>query len=346
MRKFLAVMPVFMAAFIAYAVYYFYFDFPERQLKLGYEVSYSYVVEDGATLNSVLSDLVVDDLIEFPRFVSLYARMHDKTLIRRGEYIFKRQDTIADMLRMLNEGQVSYRSVTLIEGWSLRQVNDRLQDLLGVDLSYQTKDFDLPYESIEGWVFPDTYYYSLDDEASTIIAQAIKKMQQVLDQQWQLRDADLPYRNPYEMLIMASLIEKETGADHERELIASVFINRLRINMKLQTDPTVIYALSQSYDGNIRKKDLSIDSPYNTYKYKGLPPTPIGMPGLRSIQAAAKPASSSYLYFVAKGNGEHYFSTSLQEHNQAVNRYQRFARVKDYRSAPIKKSDVEQGDEE
>lgn len=335
MRKLLGVLPVIFAAMFAYAAYYFYFNFPETRVDIGKEPSYRLVVKNGASLNSVLKHLADDGLIEHPKVAKLYARVAELTNIRRGEYIVKRNDTLLDVLNMLNEGRVTYRSVTLIEGWSLLQVEKRLAETFSKDtLSLNANEMGVKSGNLEGWVFPDTYFYSADEDPSVIALQAVEKMREVLAQQWQLRDSNLPYQNPYDMLIMASLIEKETGADHERELIASVFINRLRKKMKLQTDPTVIYALSASYDGNIRKKDLSVDSPYNTYRYKGLPPTPIAMPGLRSLQAAAKPASSPFLYFVAKGNGEHQFSTTLAEHNKAVDRYQRYKRVQDYRSSP------------
>lgn len=335
MRKLMGLALVLIAAFMAYASYYFVYELPARELKFRGIVSYSLTVAPGSTLGANLQALHNDGLIKYPRAIGLYARLFGKTEIKRGEYVFKRHDTVADVLTKLNAGIVNYRSITLIEGWNLNQVLERFeatfkQTVVPADVAAQVGI----NGSLEGWIFPDTYYYAASDKPERIVVQAIQKMQTALQQQWQLRDSGLPYDSAYELLIMASLIEKETAVDSERELIASVFVNRLRKNMRLQTDPTVIYAMGEQYEGNIRRADLKLPSPYNTYLNKGLPPTPIAMPSLRSLQAAAKPAASSYVYFVAKGNGEHQFSVSLEEHNSAVDKYQRYGRAENYTSSP------------
>ncbi len=336
MRKFLGVCFVAAAAFVAFASYYFYYELPDRQLKIKNQSSLVIDVAAGSNLTQVLHELKDRGAIKYPFWVNLYARFTSKTYIKKGQYTFKRQETIENLLDKLIAGQVNYQSLTLIEGWNLKQVSAQLSRHFKKEAGtfLNPKNFSVDSPSLEGWIFPDTYYYSSSDNLETILNQAVRKMQRLLNQQWQLKDSGLPYKNAYEMLIMASIIEKETAVDSERELIASVFVNRLRKNMKLQTDPTVIYAMGDDYKGNIRRKHLKIESPYNTYWVKGLPPTPIAMPGLRSLQAAAKPASSPYLYFVAKGNGEHYFSRSLKEHNAAVDKYQRSGRVDNYISVP------------
>jgi UPF0755 protein len=179
-----------------------------------------------------------------------------------------------------------------------------------------------PGEAPEGRFFPDTYYYSAGQTDRMILANAYDKMQKMLEQQWAARDADLPFKSPYEALILASIVEKETGRADERELIAGVFVNRLRHGMRLQSDPTVIYGMGDKYDGNIRLKDLMRDTPYNTYTRRGLPPTPVAMPGRDSLHAVLHPAVTDALYFVSRGDGSHVFSATLEEHNQAVIKYQ------------------------
>ena len=174
----------------------------------------------------------------------------------------------------------------------------------------------------EGLFFPDTYYFPKGTTDIAFLQRAYQRLKVVLDEEWQQRDANLPYQNAYEALIMASIIEKETGLASDRGTIAGVFVRRLNKNMKLQTDPTVIYAMGKQYNGNIRKKDLDIDSPYNTYRHKGLPPGPIALASREAIHAALHPEDGKSLYFVAKGDGSHYFSENLTEHNRAVAKYQ------------------------
>lgn len=174
----------------------------------------------------------------------------------------------------------------------------------------------------EGLFFPDTYLFAKNSSDTEILARAYRAMKRHIEREWQQRASNLPYRSPYEALVMASIVEKETGRAADRPMIASVFVNRLRVNMLLQTDPTVIYGLGDRFDGNLRKRDLLADTPYNTYTRPGLPPGPIASPGLASLRAALNPASSDALYFVARGDGTSQFSRTLEEHNQAVVRYQ------------------------
>ena len=174
----------------------------------------------------------------------------------------------------------------------------------------------------EGLFFPDTFYFDRGTQDTILLKRAYYSMQAKLNQAWNNRAPNLPYKNSYEALIMASVVEKETGKNSERPMIAGVFLNRLRIGMRLQTDPTVIYGMGKKYDGNIRRKDLQTDTIYNTYTRSGLPPTPIAMPGLASIEAALHPEQTKALYFVGKGDGSHAFSHSLAEHNHAVSKYQ------------------------
>jgi UPF0755 protein len=252
-------------------------------------------------------------------------------MIQAGSYEIAAGTTPLALLGHLVRGEQALRRVTLVEGWNYRQV---LQALKGAE----QLNWDLPAgvevnppelmralglngRHPEGRFFPDTYIYPKHENASTVLRQAAQAMQRQLEQAWQERSPDLPLASPDEGLILASVVEKETGSPADRTLIAAVFLNRLRLGMRLQTDPTVIYGLGERFDGNLRKRDLETDTPYNTYTRTGLPPTPIAMPGLASIRAALKPADTKALYFVARGDGSSEFSASLEDHNRAVRRY-------------------------
>jgi len=234
-------------------------------------------------------------------------------------------DSVITNIKKINKGdQVSF-SFTIIEGQNLREVleaikkaNNLQNDLKDDALSMQILNSDM---YLEGWLFPDTYHYHNNDTASSVLKRAAVKMQQVLEDAWHERSDDLPYDTAYKALIMASIIEKETGLASERPLIASAFVNRLNTNMRLQTDPTVIYGIGADFDGDIKSKDLRDYTPYNTYRINGLPPTPIAMPSKAAILAAVNPPQSNYVYFVSKGDGSHQFSTTLKQHNVAVNTY-------------------------
>lgn len=246
-----------------------------------------------------------------------------------GEYALKKNMSQNEILSLFVSGRVITYPLTLLEGWNFSQFREILKKSKNLkqtvaDLSNQEIMTRLGRNGLhpEGYFYPDTYFYSAGSTDFTILKNAFERMQSRLDQQWQAREKGLPYKSRYEALIMASIVEKETGQASERPVIAGVFINRLRIGMRLQTDPTVIYGMGNIFKGNIRKKDLRKDTPYNTYTRNGLPPTPIAMPGDDAIYAALHPAKTNALFFVARGDGSHVFSKTLKDHNKAVRKYQ------------------------
>lgn len=261
----------------------------------------------------------------------LLARLQGaETGIKAGSYSLAAGTTPLQLLDKLVRGKVTQGELALIEGWTFRQWRQRLDahpdlrhDSAGQAEAELARRLGLPGERLDGWLFPDTYLFDKQSSDLELLARARRAQQQRLDAEWAGRAANLPYRTPQEALIMASIVEKETGREADRSLVAAVFVNRLRLGMRLQTDPSVIYGLGERFDGNLRKDDLLTDTPYNTYTRSGLPPTPIAMPGLASLRAALHPASSDALYFVARGDGSSEFSRTLEEHNRAVNRYQR-----------------------
>lgn len=254
--------------------------------------------------------------------------------LKAGSYCVQRGATPLDVLNLLKNGEICLVEVRFPEGWNLRQWITYLQTAGGItqDLNgyssgrlsaeHLARQLGLPEGHAEGLFYPDTYRVDKNAPVSEVLRQAYRVQQDKLTSAWKQRAADLPYRTPYEALIMASIIEKETGRAEDRKRVAAVFVNRLRVGMRLQTDPTVIYGLGERFDGNLRKQDLLADTPYNTYTRSGLPPTPIAMPGLASIEAALHPADEAVFYFVARGDGSSEFSQTLAEHNAAVARYQ------------------------
>jgi UPF0755 protein len=246
------------------------------------------------------------------------------------------------MLHLLQSGKVIHYQVTLPEGITLQRALDilarqaELEHVLEGPEDARILELIKPHTLPEGLIFPDSYHYARAATDWEIVQRAHGDMQSVLQREWRARAPDLPYETPYEALIMASIIERETGLAQEREQIAGVFVRRLHKGMRLQTDPTVIYGLGSDYKGNLRRKHLADDSnPYNSYRHGGLPPTPIALPGRAAIHAALHPAAGDALYFVARGDGGHVFSATLAEHEQAVRKYQ-LRRRKDYRSSPGK----------
>lgn len=249
--------------------------------------------------------------------------------IKAGTYAFESGVSPRQIVEKLVRGDVVLKSLALIEGWTFRQVRAAID--AHPDLQHDSKDMDdaellrqigAPETHPEGLFFPDTYHFERGMSDLDVYRQAYAQMQSRLTDQWEKRAADLPLKSPYEALILASIVEKETGQGADRPLIASVFINRLRVGMLLQTDPTVIYGVGPTFDGNLRRRDLERDTPYNTYTRPGLPPTPIAMPGHAAIEAALNPAASDFYYFVARGDGSSEFSKNLSEHNRAVRLYQ------------------------
>lgn len=250
--------------------------------------------------------------------------------IKAGSYEFDQGISLWAMLRKLSSGDTSQADLLIVEGTSFRELRAKLNaqpELVHLtremtDAAIMTK-LGLPGQLPEGWFFPDTYRFDKRSDDFELLIRANRAMEKQLSAVWNTREAGLPLKTPYEMLILASIVEKETGAAVDRAQIAGVFINRLRKGMRLQTDPTVIYGMGAGFDGNLRKADLQRDTPHNTYTRAGLPPTPICMPGLASLQAAAHPAKTDALYFVARGDGTSQFSATLDAHNQAVNQFQR-----------------------
>jgi UPF0755 protein len=233
----------------------------------------------------------------------------------------------------VTEGDYAQDVITLVEGWTFQQIRKALDehpgvrhDTAGLGDAEIVQRLEIAQSSAEGWFFPDTYHFSKGTSDVAILRRAHRLMRATLTQQWEQRLPGLPLATPYEALILASIIEKETGQPSERRMVAAVFVNRLRLGMRLQTDPTVIYGMGTSFDGNLRKRDLAADTPYNTYIRSGLPPTPIALPGLASISAALNPAESDALYFVSRGDGTSHFSRTLVEHDRAVAKYQRSGR--------------------
>jgi len=300
----------------------------------------------GGSLSELAYQLQQRGMLRYPTLLLLYNRLLAEGLsVKAGDYVLQRGTTPLQLLQKLQLGEVKYFQLTLVEGWNLAQVlqslrnNSELQQQLPVDNALATIELALagagPMNTLEGLLFPDTYRFDASTSDSDILHQAYQKLAQVLAREWQLRAADLPYENAYQALIMASLVEKETGVASERAKIAGVFVRRLRRGMRLQTDPTVIYGLGVGFDGNLRRRHLKDSTnPYNTYRHHGLPPSPIALSGLEAIRAALHPEPGSALYFVAKGDGSHYFSDTLDQHRAAVQKYQIQQRRKDYSSAP------------
>ena len=266
-----------------------------------------------------------------PAMMVLLARAKGaETSIKAGSYSVASGITPLQLLAKLTRGEVTQGELMLPEGWTFRQWRMRIDR--HPDLRHETSQLteaelltrlDIQAAGIEGLLFPDTYLFDKQSSDIELYRRAHRAMQRKLDSVWAQRAAGLPYQSPYQALIMASIVEKETGRDADRAMVASVFVNRLRLGMMLQTDPSVIYGLGGEFDGNLRKNHLREDNPYNTYTRTGLPPTPIAMPGLSSLQAALNPAVSQNLYFVARGDGSSQFSSTLEAHNRAVNQFQR-----------------------
>jgi len=250
--------------------------------------------------------------------------------LKTGEYEFATGLTLPEIIDQIAEGKTRQHSITFPEGWSLDDIlaemnnNPHIEHTLK-DASPETlrAQLGISESKAEGLFFPDTYFFEKNMSDVSLLKRAYDKMQLVLQEEWPQRAANLPINSPYEALILASIIEKETGAEDERPLIAGVMVRRLQSGMPLQTDPTVIYGMGDNYHGNIAEPDLKAQTPYNTYLIKGLPPTPIAMPGREAIHAALHPDAGNSLYFVAKGNGTHVFSSTLQDHNHAVELFQK-----------------------
>ncbi|NSX04725.1 endolytic transglycosylase MltG [Cupriavidus gilardii] len=263
-------------------------------------------------------------------FVLLARATGNHASLKAGGYQFESGVTPLQVIGRIARGEVNHHVLTVIEGWEFRRMRAAVDahpamrhDTRGMSEAELLKAIGATETSAEGLFFPDTYLFARGSSDVELYKHAYRAMQRRLNDAWNARSPDLPYKTPYEALIMASIVEKETGQPAERPMIAAVFINRLRKNMMLQTDPTVIYGIGELFDGNLRKRDLQADTPYNTYTRTGLPPTPIALPGVASLAAATTPAPTDALYFVARGDGTSQFSNTLPEHNRAVDQYQR-----------------------
>lgn len=300
----------------------------------------TYLVKPGMTWHGLARELNNRGvLLERYSLVWLaYLSRHHRDL-KSGEYRFRNGMTAKELLDQVVAGRVIEYPVVLVEGWTFEQFLQALEEspklthtFSGMSARVVMEKLGHPNEHPEGRFFPDTYYYSAGQSDRMILTNAYDKLQKLLDQEWQTRAADLPFKNSYEALILASIVEKETGRADERPLIAGAFINRLRRGMRLQSDPTTIYGMGASFDGNIRLKDLRHATPYNTYTRAGLPPTPIAMPGKEAIHAVLHPADTRVLFFVARGDGSHEFSETLEQHNRAVIKYQLKGKPRDFSS--------------
>jgi len=290
----------------------------------------NYTIKTGMNLKLIGEDLVQQGILKHQYYFMLEGRLQGTdSQIKAGEYLLQPGTTQRQLLEQFEAGKVVQHSLALIEGWSYKEImtavssNEVLIKTLP-DTDSKTIMSALGYPDVhpDGRFFPDTYHFPSGMTDVEFLQRAYERMLEILDDEWQQKVEGLPYKTADEALIMASIIEKETAVASERAAIAGVFVRRLQKGMKLQTDPTVIYAMGENYNGNIRRKDLKTDSPYNTYVYAGLPPTPIALPGVEAIHAALHPEQGETLYFVAKGDGSHYFSKTLKEHNRAVAKYQ------------------------
>ena len=288
------------------------------------------LVKPGATVRGVLADLDSLGAIADRRSVEIRLRVRGWPQIRTGRYEIPAQATPEQILEQLESGRVVLETLTVIEGWTFADMRQAVEQhpqirltLRGRDVAEIMKAIGHEGEHPEGRFFPDTYRFAAGTSDRELYSLAYRKLDETLQAAWQSRAASLPLANAYEALILASIVEKETGLASERPRIAGVFVTRLRRNMRLQTDPTVIYGLGASYDGNIRERDLRTDTPYNTYTRNGLPPTPIALPSREAIEAATRPLETGDIFFVATGNGDgsHVFSATLEDHNAAVQRY-------------------------
>jgi UPF0755 protein len=286
-------------------------------------------IEPGTRAAQVAESIVASGADVNVDLLQLWFRLSGQARqIKAGSYEITPGTTPRSLLSMVVRGDQSLKSITLVEGWTFKQVRAALQkaellapDSVGLEPEIIMQKLGKPGVHPEGRFFPDTYSYAKGSSDLAVLKRAAKAMDKRLDAAWALRHPDTPLKSPDEALILASIVEKETGKPTDRAQIAGVFTNRLRINMRLQTDATVIYGLGDAFDGNLRKRDLLADTPYNTYTRGGLPPTPIAMPGKAALLAAVQPMPTQAIYFVARGDGTSQFSANLDDHNRAVNKY-------------------------
>ncbi len=288
-------------------------------------------IEKGDSLNQIIDKLLTQNVDIKPVWFKVIAvKENAVTKLKAGEFELAPNLTMPEILNQFVHGKTKQYPITFPEGWNFKEMLQEVEKNPNLDHTIQDIDFDSLMSQLgadkihpEGMFFPDTYFFEKHTSDLAILKRAYDKMQSVLKQEWQHKAETLPFSTPYEALILASIVEKETGVVTERSLIAGVFVRRLQTGMLLQTDPTVIYGMGESYRGNISFKDLKTATPYNTYMFKGLPPTPIAMPGRNAIYAVLHPDNGKTLYFVARGDGTHVFSATLKDHNRAVDSFQK-----------------------
>lgn len=289
------------------------------------------MIEPGRSLTQVTRRLEQEGVLRWPRILVLWARWQEiDRSMRTGEYELTPGLTPVTLLSLLMSGRNVQYPVTLVEGWTAREALEHLwaQETIRVTLRDKTDEelsvlLQSPFPALEGTLFPDTYFYTRDTTDEAILLRAHLQLREVLESEWHQQAQNLPYDSPWQALIMASIIEKESGYQAEKADIAGVFVRRLQQGIRLQSDPTIIYGMGDSYSGNIRRSDIETTTPWNTYRINGLPPTPIALSGRDSIRASLNPNPGTALYFVSRGDGSHQFSDTLEEHNAAVRRYLR-----------------------
>jgi len=295
------------------------------------------VVEPGMHFKQITQQLVSHGIIKETLPWEIFGRLSGASnSIKAGEYTLQSNLSPVQLLNKLIKGQTVQFALTVIEGWTFKQLWNEVINHEKIKQTVTTQEELLAQLNVahhpEGWFYPDTYHFPAGTTDVEFFQRAYDYMQDVLQEEWSKRTDATPLQTPEEVLTLASIIEKETSVEDERNMVAAVFVTRLKRNMRLQTDPTVIYGLGDTYDGNIRSKDLKTDTPYNTYVHKGLPPTPIALPSRASIAAALNPAESEVLFFVSKGDGTHYFSKTYDEHKDAVIKYQLGGKKEKYRA--------------
>lgn len=289
-----------------------------------------FTILEGRGLRAAASAMVQAGVLDHALPMVLLGRLTGAdTRVRAGHYELQASATTWELLQKVTSGDVTLSGITFVEGWTLRQWRaaiaanpDIRRDAVATSDADLAKSLGIESGSLEGRLFPDTYLFTRGSSERALLVRALRAMDQHLEREWNGRAANLQVRTPYEALVLASIIEKETGSPVDRKRISGVFHNRLRIGMRLQTDPTVIYGMGDAFDGDLRRRDLLEDTPFNTYTRAGLPPTPIAMPGLASLRAAMHPEPTRALYFVARGDGTSEFSETLADHNRAVRKYQ------------------------
>jgi UPF0755 protein len=303
-----------------------------EQLNAPLNLSSSVVFEvsAGASLSRVADELAGNGWLDYPLIFTLWSRITDSDgLLQAGEYQLDPPISAIQLLSKLTSGEVKQYQLTLVEGWTFTQALNAIWSSPGITATLAGQGGAAIAESLafrfthpEGQLFPDTYFYTRGTTDREVLQRAHRRLLEILDETWERRAGALPFNSPYEALILASIVEKETAVPDERRQIAGVFIRRLEQNMRLQSDPTVIYGMGSRFDGNIDREALNEVTPYNTYRVNGLPPSPIALAGREAILASVNPDTADALYFVSRGDGSHQFSATLEEHNAAVRRYQ------------------------